>query len=274
MKLSIIAASILACLTWPMAAETISFPMGSAGQVLFEYQLESTPDPQYQYRYTTQVSGAVTNQTGFPINCSLNSKDLVVRILAEDLAPGARATFQKKAQTSLKWNPYDVFAWEAKCSVNFQYAFSKSIVEKRFPGGSVAATMNRDQIDFVLNNDSDQPIEILWNESSLIDIDRTASRILHKGIKYADREQSLPDTTVPPQARVDELAAPSQNISFDSDHGWHAKALLPQDSPVDGAQALMDELKGQKIVLFLQLRIAGRKVPVSLPFGVASVLPK
>jgi hypothetical protein len=265
-----------------LAAETVTFPMGSAGQVVFDYRVESFRDTQYTFTalYSSRVSATALNQTGLPLHCSFSGKGegfFRAFLYNKDspIAPGGRASFQQETPTMRTDMTGRPVTWESHCHVGLQYIFTQSPIVRSFPGGSIAATIGRDQVDFVLRNDSDEPIEILWNESSLVDIERNVSRIFHKGIRYVDREHSLPDTTVPPQAKIDDIAVPSNNVFYVEPglplSGWHTKALLPVDSPVEKAQALMNRMKGAKVVLFLQLRIAGKKVSMSLPFEVASV---
>jgi hypothetical protein len=276
----VVAAFILA---WPLAAETVNFPMGTAGQVVLEYQAQSTRNPLFTRAvYTSIIRGSIVNQTKFPITCELTPKvgehplGLLLSPSPQKLGPGYSAIFEtKNGMSDVNLASQTSILWEAHCYVALQYKFASPKLEQKFPGGSVSADIGTNQIEFVLFNDSDQPIEILWNDSSLISVDRTAGRIFHKGVKYADREQSLPNTTVPPQAKVDEMAIPAQNVQFEErrfSSGWETTPLLPSRWPVDTAEKLMNGLKGRKVVLFLQVMIAGKKVPVSLPFEVADVL--
>jgi hypothetical protein len=126
-----------------------------------------------------------------------------------------------------------------------------------------------------VENSSDQPIEIDWNGSSFIDTTRSAKRIFHSGVKYTDREQSLPNTTVPPLAKVEEAAIPTANVYYSegSTGGWREEPLLPTMIRPDLAETAMRTLKGAKVALFLQLLVTGKKTPVTLTFEVSDVRP-
>jgi hypothetical protein len=234
--------------------------------------------------YITTINGRISNETKFPVNCTFTptvgdgpaaeATMVTNQPYISDLLPGSSTTFEQKNEVSSVNLTNRTLAWRAECDVEFQYTFASPTVEQKFAGGSVSAVVGEKEIEFVVYNNSDQPIEILWNDSSLVGIDRTAGRIFHNGVKYADREQSLPNTTVPPQAKVEDAAVPTQNVRFAESYGWTTQPLLPFRAGVEKAEAIMIALKGRKIVLFLQVLIAGKKVPVSLPFEIADVLAK
>jgi hypothetical protein len=90
-------------------------------------------------------------------------------------------------------------------------------------------------------------------------------------VKYEDREQSLPNTVIPPLARVEDAATPAANAYFDLT--WQESPLLVSEVTPDLAERTMAAMKGAKVGLFLQFLVNGKKMPVIFVFEVSDVKP-
>jgi hypothetical protein len=121
------------------------------------------------------VSGKVSNTTALPIRCT--RVDPISASLglsfSTTLPPGGSETFSKNdviSQTNLSAS--GISAWKAVCLTPLSYTFVSAVSEKTFPWGTVKAVIGRTQIAIAAENNSDEPIEILWNDSSFIDVTR------------------------------------------------------------------------------------------------------
>ena len=65
---------------------------------------------------------------------------------------------------------------------------------------------------FVLNNKTDHSIKIIWDEAAYVDIDGISQRVMHAGVKYADRNNSQPPTVVVRKGTVTDLIVPSDKV--------------------------------------------------------------
>lgn len=264
------------------AAETMTFPMGSAGNVALDHTIESREDPKHKSigKYIVTIKGTLTNNTRYPVTCEMTpevsrqmqSRGTTLGAIFVNALAGASQQFSHEGST------YDepltgTLAWTPNCHTYLTYQYSAPVIEKKFKGGVIKAQIGSKGIDFMVTNNSDVPIEILWDASSIIDVDRKACRIMHNGIKYVDREQIIPSTTVPPQAQLDDIAIPTANVVYnEGPYGfWSTKPLLPTRTLVDGVDAIISGMPGRKVVLFLQLLVGGQKTSVSIPFQIASV---
>jgi len=126
----------------------------------------------------------------------------------------------------------------------------------------IAFVFSKQEIDFVLRNLSDDPLEIDWNKVSYIDFAGTAQRVIHKGVRFIDRNGHLPPTVVPPTARIADILLPA-NLIYYSD-GWDRLALLPQ-----GEKAKATE--GKTCSVFIPVAYSGRTVNYLFAFQVAKV---
>ncbi len=70
-----------------------------------------------------------------------------------------------------------------------------------------------------VENLSSKTIKIIWDDAAFIDIDRTATRIMHTGTKYSDRNNFQPPTIIPKKTFVIENIVPTNNV-YMTDHTW------------------------------------------------------
>jgi len=256
---------------------------GDAGGLLVQYEVVTAKIEVSSIMVENSVSGTLTNTTKLPIRCTTidpivsgtTYRMLGLRNVALDA--GASQTFSKDGDVYSATNvsTAGISGWEVACTTPLDYQFSNQEVSKNFSAGVITGVIGRKQIGITVENNSDQPIEIVWNDSSFIDMNRSAKRIFHSGVKYTDREQALPNTTVPPLAKVEDAAIPTSNVYFVEGRygGWSERALFPSEVPPELAEKAMASMKGAKVALFLQLLIGGKKTPVTLLFEIAGVKP-
>lgn len=83
--------------------------------------------------------------------------------------------------------------------------FEDEIIKIKFGG-------DEKQINFNLTNKTSEPIKILWDNSAYIDIFRTSHRVMHKGVRFVERDRVQPPTTVAPDTGIDDLIIPVDNV--------------------------------------------------------------
>lgn len=70
--------------------------------------------------------------------------------------------------------------------------------------------------EFVLKNISNSTIKVVWDEAAYIDYNGETSKIMHKGIKYSEREASQPASVIIKGAKLEDVAIPTKNVSYSS----------------------------------------------------------
>ena len=134
----------------------------------------------------------------------------------------------------------DVLTYESR-SIKIFFAFGNHIV-------------------FKLTNKTDGPIEILRDQASFVDANSRAHRIVHEGVRYIERDKSLPPTVIPPGALITDAIIPSDYIELDKDDiEWKVRNLF------DGGIHLY---KNKTFSVFLPLRINNRVVNQNYVFQV------
>lgn len=85
------------------------------------------------------------------------------------------------------------------------------------------------QFNFNLKNKSGHTLKINWDDISFVNINGNVGRVMHSGVKYADRNSSQPATTIPKGANISDLLLPTDNVYYVSGQygGWREKYLIP-----------------------------------------------
>lgn len=85
------------------------------------------------------------------------------------------------------------------------------------------------QFNFTLKNKSGHTLKINWDDVSYVDVKGQVGRVMHSGVKYADRNSSQPSTTVPKNASISDLLLPTENVYYVSGQygGWKESYLVP-----------------------------------------------
>ena len=85
------------------------------------------------------------------------------------------------------------------------------------------------QFNFTLNNKSGHSLKINWDDISFVDITGQVGRVMHSGVKYNERNNSQPATTVPKGASLSDLLLPTENVYYVSGQygGWRERYLIP-----------------------------------------------
>ena len=82
------------------------------------------------------------------------------------------------------------------------------------------------QFHFTLENKSPHSIKINWDDMSYVDINGKVGRVMHSGIKYAEKNNSQPPITVPRGATIDDILIPTDNVEYGSYIGWYTNPLI------------------------------------------------
>jgi hypothetical protein len=114
----------------------------------------------------------------------------------------------------------------------------------------------KDSITLDLINQSNVAIYVEWDSSVIVDPSGQAHRVIHTGVKFAERGSTQPPTLVPPGARLTDVLVPADNITFDSRLGmWNTGQLFRKPQ----------QLIGQSFSVYLSMRPSGQD-PTSYQF--------
>jgi hypothetical protein len=89
---------------------------------------------------------------------------------------------------------------------------------------------------------------------------------MHSGVKYIDRNNSYPPSTILPNTRLDDLVVPTDNVYyskgyfgqyFSSPGSWQTSNLL---LPISKKKDLSEKMVDQIITLYLPIQNMGKQI--------------
>lgn len=137
------------------------------------------------------------------------------------------------------------------------------------------------EIDFTMTNLTNNPIKIIWDETALV-LFAESKRVMHKGVKFIDRNNSQPSTLIAPNSVVDDMVIPTDHVYFKQ--GYYVNSLANQPSswesyPLfyssdmgdDQTKNIISALKGHRYRLFMPIEIDGVKKNYTFEFEITDV---
>lgn len=115
---------------------------------------------------------------------------------------------------------------------------------------NIQFSISKRQIGFALQNKTENPIKIDWNQVSYIDVLGETHKVMHSGVKYIDREKIQAPTVIPPSAKIEDIVFPSDYVYYISGEygGWCKVPLFPE-----APKAKL--YKGRSFSIFMPLQI-------------------
>ena len=130
---------------------------------------------------------------------------------------------------------------------------------------------------FDLTNKSGHTIKINWDDISYVDYNGKVGRVMHSGVKYTERNNSQPASTVPKGATLSDILIPTENVYFISGRfgGWREKYLIPcvyNDAATRDAQA--SSYVGKTMTIMMPIMIENVQNDYTFTFNIDKLLNK
>lgn len=131
------------------------------------------------------------------------------------------------------------------------------------------------QFYFTLNNKSGHSLKINWDDISFVDTKGQVGRVMHSGVKYSERNNSQPATTVPNGASISDILLPTKNVYFVSGQygGWRENYLLPcvYKTP-ETFNAGASSLVGKTMIIMMPIMIENVQNDYTFTFNIDKLL--
>ena len=131
------------------------------------------------------------------------------------------------------------------------------------------------QFNFTLNNKSGHSLKINWDDISFVDTYGQVGRVMHSGVKYTERNNSQPATTVPKGASISDILLPTENVYFVSGQygGWRENYLLPcvYQTP-EAFNAGASSLVGKTMTIMMPIMIENVQNDYTFTFNIDKLL--
>lgn len=131
------------------------------------------------------------------------------------------------------------------------------------------------QFNFDLTNKSGHTLKINWDDISYVDYKGQTGRVMHSGVKYTERNNSQPASTVPKGANLSDLLLPTENVYYVSGQygGWREKYLIPcvySDAATRDAQA--SAYIGKTLTIMMPIMIENVQNDYTFTFSIDKLL--
>ena len=131
------------------------------------------------------------------------------------------------------------------------------------------------QFNFTLKNKSGHSLKINWDDFSFVDTKGQVGRVMHSGVKYTERNNSQPATTVPKGASISDILLPTENVYFVSGQygGWRENYLLPcvYQTP-EAFNAGASSLVGKTMTIMMPIMIENVQNDYTFTFNIDKLL--
>ena len=183
---------------------------------------------------------------------------------------------------------YNVGLSKVESPSNAKQQFGETKVVKFEDGGltkyryeddfiDIAWSVSPKQFNFDLRNKSGHTIKINWDDVSYVAINGKVGRVMHAGVKYTERNNSQPATTIPKNASISDLLLPTDNVFYVSGQygGWREEYLIPCVYSKQEHYDLLAPLNvGQKMRILMPIMIENVQNDYVFEFNIDELLPQ
>jgi hypothetical protein len=132
---------------------------------------------------------------------------------------------------------------------------------------SVLLIVEDRQFHLTVVNLTSSELKILWDGAAYTDVKNRQHRLMHSGIRYQDRNSSLPSQPVPPHGSVQEAVMPTSSVVYSPQTKTYENLPL---FPLDSESAA--GLKGKIFYLYIPVRIDRQIFPYNFKIEIADVI--
>ena len=136
---------------------------------------------------------------------------------------------------------------------------------------SILWKIDRNKINFNVKNNASGSIKILWDDMVFVGLNNDSHRIIHKGIKYSEKEKEQAPSIIARNTELNDAIIPADNIYFkESWERWCAHPFVNDFlySPEDEASQRPD---GKKIQVLLPIIISEKRYEYQFVFEIDNI---
>ena len=95
--------------------------------------------------------------------------------------------------------------------------------------------------NFILQNISESSIKIVWDEAVFVNFDGSTEKVMHKGIKFSEKNGTQPATTIIKNAKWEDTVTPTHLVYYREatkyiEGGWDKYSMYPREKGLNPGQ--------------------------------------
>lgn len=114
---------------------------------------------------------------------------------------------------------------------------------------------------FFLTNKFDSSIKIIWDDVVYVDYNGSSGKVMHSGIKYADKGNPQSPSVIAKNSSLDDIVQPIDKVYFISGQygGWITRPLFSESSvkTIDDFNLLKSQYVGKSVRIVFPIEIEG-----------------
>lgn len=130
------------------------------------------------------------------------------------------------------------------------------------------------EINFFIQNKSNNSIKIIWDEATFVDTNDVAHRVIHGDVRLIKKNDPIPPTVIPSGATIENLIFPANNVVWFGS-SWVLLPHLPNSGfNIDDLSAKANQNIGKTFKVILPLVNAGKTYEYIFTFKITNVTIK
>jgi hypothetical protein len=141
--------------------------------------------------------------------------------------------------------------------------------ELQFKDKTIAVSFAVDEQSFKMRFENRSPVEvkILWERAEYTDVNGQPHRLMHSGVRYADRNNPIADQRVLSHGVIEEAVIPVSSVYLSQQKkGYEVRPLFPRE----GDQAA--GLKGKTVILFIPVEVDRQIIPYNFKIEITEAV--
>ena len=195
--------------------------------VLPEYETSEKAKYSLQYVCQNTTTGELRECSVEDVETTLFKYDLSGRYISD------LSNVEKPSNPEIRYGETTVIESDNAAS---KFSYKDNVID-------IIIFATSDSFNFALQNISGNTIKIVWDEAVFVGFDGNTEKVMHKGTKYADRNESQPATTIIRNAKWEDTVIPTNLVYYRESKylpsGWETKSMYPEDKGLKGQVMLM-----------------------------------
>lgn len=127
------------------------------------------------------------------------------------------------------------------------------------------------KLNFKLKNNTKSTIRIMWNDAAYVNASGSTDRVMHAGVKYINRNESQPPSSIPAGSYIDDAIIPTSVIAYNPYIGWTEGNMFGVSRNSWEAKKQLENTYGKTVKVLLPIEKDGIITDYEFSFIVTSL---
>jgi len=115
----------------------------------------------------------------------------------------------------------------------------------------------KSKLNFKLKNNTQSTIRVIWDDAAYVNVSGSTDRVMHAGVKYINRNESQPPTSIPSGSFIDDVIIPTSVVAFTPYVGWTEGNMFGVSGDPREAKKQLENTYGKTAKVLLPIEVDG-----------------